>query len=145
MAQVGTSVIATLQETPTSPSTDVLCFDAFVDSPCHAQWLQLALRCLPFEGLLFACAASLTALMSTAVEGCFAGSEALWRLDIPEMAHSVESIAATSANDLHFEETRRALARVTDLRTQMTAPELLLALLIAIWDRIFAEYPCRSL
>lgn len=76
--------------------------------------------------------------MSTAIHGGFAGSQALWRLNIACLTHRIESIATTSAGNLDGKETGQTLTRVTDLRAQMTTVKLPFTPLAAVRNRVFA-------
>ena len=49
MAQVRTSMVATFQQTPTSPGANMFRFDTVVDPSSHSQGLQFPFCCLSFN------------------------------------------------------------------------------------------------
>jgi hypothetical protein len=118
VTQIWTGVIATFQQTSTSPGANVFGFNALVDSSSHSQWLELAFCCLPFNRLPLPCTAPLTAFVSTTVHGSFASSQTLWRFN---MTHGIKCVTTTSAGDLNCKKTGQTFPGVTYLRAQMTA------------------------
>lgn len=144
MTQIWTGVIATFQQTSTSPGANVFGFNALVDSSSHSQRLELAFCCLPVNRFPLPCTAPLTAFVSTTVHGCFASSQTLWGFNITCVAHRIKCVTTTPAGDLNCKKTGQTFPGVTNPKAQMTAVESLFTLLVAVGNALLAACPCRS-
>ena len=138
VTQVWAGMVATFEQPATDSRTNMLCFDTFIDSSRHAQWLEFALRSLSFNRFSFTGAAPLATLMSTTIEGSFAAFKAFGWFNLSRMTHCIEIIATTSAGDLYSQKARPTFTGMADLRAKMTTGEGLLAPLVTIRYWVFA-------
>jgi hypothetical protein len=101
MAQVGAGMVTTLEWSTALTGTDMLRLNVDFRSWCRStERSHLSLGSQPLNGLSFTSAASLTTLVSSAVQRSLAETHALGLLFGALMANGLEGVSATTAVDL---------------------------------------------